>query len=212
MTSGRYVAIVILLVLATILMGCGKEPAETPPQVGVLKTPNEMKPVLSSLEGDVEGNPDMQTQIDRILDDAAIIRPVNGPKQDLLNLYGLISNPDTDIPLARRALDVFIELDSQEVIRESLLHENQGIVIMAGRAIIRDAEQGNPDKQAIPYLMTVLKKNNFLQEGREAATVHKILKKTLINAIKTTAGIRGNEINVYNCQEIEKFLQGVPQQ
>jgi hypothetical protein len=93
------------------------------------------------------------------------------------------------------AAEPLLEADIPEVTRELLLHPLSDVVALAARHLAKPAarqEQKAPgtapqpamrDTQAVPFLIYVLNRNNYLQPGDEEATVHMLLQRHLVNAI-----------------------------
>lgn len=107
----------------------------------------------------------------------------------LKSIHSMIREPSHGVPAARDALRFFIKMDAAEVVRESLLHKHPDVVIIASDAITAQARRGRKDPKAIQYLISVLDNNNYLQVGSEEATLHAIMKRKLVEAIKETADL-----------------------
>jgi hypothetical protein len=115
-------------------------------------------------------------------------------EQRLAQVYTLArcgSNPLTQ----RLAAEALLEADIPEVTRELLLHPLSDVVAPAARHLGKPAaleehkapatapEPAMRDTQAVPFLIYVLNRNNYLQPGDEEATVHILLQRHLVNAI-----------------------------
>jgi len=93
------------------------------------------------------------------------------------------------------AADPLLEADIPEVTRELLLHPIPGIAAAAARHLAKPAagEKGKTpgtaaetamrDAQAVPFLIYVLNRNNYIGFGDEEATIHMLLQRHLVNAI-----------------------------
>jgi hypothetical protein len=202
------------------LIGCEKktEPDSNNesdiPKIGYLKTSDELKPVLLKLDSDVENSPEIKSRIDQILKDYKAISGDEIKGSKLESLYNITRKPG-NTQFVKRSLSVFVELGSQEVIREALLYKSDSIVntadvvIIATEGIIENVKKSKPDEKATPYLISVLKQNNFLQEGSEEASIHSNLKRKLVEAIQRNAGMAVKEINIDDSNQINKFLDSI---
>jgi hypothetical protein len=88
-----------------------------------------------------------------------------------------------------------LEADIPEVTRELLLHPLSGVVAAAARHLAKPTageehktpgtapEPAMRDTQAVPFLIYVLNRNNYVQPGSEEATLHILLQRHLVNAI-----------------------------
>jgi hypothetical protein len=93
------------------------------------------------------------------------------------------------------AADPLLEADIPEVTRELLLNPIPGIAAAAARHLAKPAagEEGKTpgtaaetamrDAQAVPFLIYVLNRNNYIGFGDEEATIHMLLQRHLVNAI-----------------------------
>jgi hypothetical protein len=133
----------------------------------------------------------------RIINKAFPARPgllAADKEQRLAQVYTLArSGPN---PLTQGlAAEALLEADIPEVTRELLLHPLSDVVAAAARHLAKPAagEKGKTpgtapepamrDTQAVPFLIYVLNRNNYLQPGDEEATVHMLLQRHLVNAI-----------------------------
>lgn len=81
------------------------------------------------------------------------------------------------------------------VVRECLLHPNPDIIGAACDELVKTKPKktdkgsvagGQPkekDSQAVPFLVYVLQRNNFAQQGSEESTIHFIIKRNLVDAL-----------------------------
>lgn len=113
-----------------------------------------------------------------------------------------------------------IEADIPEVTRELLLHPVSGVVAAAARHLAKPAageEHKTPgtapeptmrDTQAVPFLIYVLNRNNYIGWGDEEATLHILLQRHLVNAILyiTEAEKEAGAVNIGGEEYIDSVL------
>jgi len=112
------------------------------------------------------------------------------------------------------AAKMLLDTDAPEVVRELLLHANKDVVITACMQLLKnkaeepDKEPAKKDEQAVPFLVYVLARNNYIQEGSEAATIHIILKGQLVAALLhiTDLGGQVGKVDVDRKEDIGRVL------
>ena len=82
-----------------------------------------------------------------------------------------------------------VKMRGEEVVRESLLHVDPDVVVIAADAVVEQGTAAAKDTDAVPYLIYSLAKRNYPVDGSEAAALHSIMKIKLIEAIRATAGL-----------------------
>jgi hypothetical protein len=117
------------------------------------------------------------------------------------------------------AAEALIEADIPEVTRELLLHPLSDVVAAAARHLAKPAageERKAPgtapqpavrDTQAVPFLIYVLKRNNYIRCGSEEATVHMLLKLHLVNAIRDITQAE-NQVDAAKIRE-QEYIESV---
>jgi len=115
-------------------------------------------------------------------------------EERLAGVYALVPS-GKDPGVQALAAGALIEADIPEVTRELLLHPLSDVVAAAARHLGKPPaleehkapatapEPAMRDTQAVPFLIYVLNRNNYLQPGDEEATVHALLQRHLVNAI-----------------------------
>jgi hypothetical protein len=117
---------------------------------------------------------------------------------------------------------VLLEADIPEVTRELLLHPLSDVVAAAARHLAKPAageEHKTPgtapqpamrDTQAVPFLIYVLDRNNYILNGDEEATVHGLLKLSLVSAILfiTDTAAKVRPVDVDSRQDVNRVLAG----
>jgi len=173
-----------------------------------LKNETELQATWDNIEKKIDENPDILNNIKQIYSRDLQANPPSSTQTALQQLNQLLHDPNSNPSAASSALEFFVKVDANDVIRESLLNPRRdvpgwGLVIIASKAIT-----AKRDEKALPNLIYVMEKNNYIQEGSEAATVHQHMKRKLIEAIQAIIGsdIDINKINVNNPQEIEHIL------
>jgi len=141
-------------------------------------------------------------------------------KVDALRLlYDCVRRSEKKIQYVNGAV-VLMEAGGPAVVRECLLHPNSDVVASACEALLKfkpkQADQGtvvagqpnDRDSQAVPFLVYVLQRNNFWQDGSEVATVHFILKQRLVAALLyiTDTENRTAPVNVDDEQQVDRVL------
>jgi len=199
--------IMAYLCIAIVLLACGCGDKEKP-QTAQMKDASELKETWDELETEIWENLDFWRQAEAILDRYAKDYFAELKKNALRRLYGILSDPQAEVSAARESLRLFVKMNATEVIRESLLHKNRDVVIIASEALIQEAEKAGKDKGAIPYLIYVLAQNNYIQQGSEEASIHQNMKRKLIEAIQqiTNLDIKISEIDEDDPQEVERVL------
>jgi hypothetical protein len=173
-----------------------------------MKSLDKLQQDWDELENRVSENPKLWEGIKQIYGaDHQFDLPAS-KKIAIQQLYGMIQDPNIKASTARKALEIFINTDSKDIIREALINTRPdidawGLVIIASEAIIK-----TKDKNAIPYLIYVLAKNNYTQAISDDSTIHAIVKQKLITAIKMISdlNIDSNKINVDDPLEIKDVL------
>jgi hypothetical protein len=120
------------------------------------------------------------------------------------------------------AADALLEADIPEVTRELLLHPLSDAVAAAAGRLAKPAageEHKTPgtapqpamrDTQAVPFLIYVLDRNNYILNGDEEATVHGLLKLELVSAILfiTDTAAKVRPVDVDSRQDVNRVLAG----
>lgn len=204
----RVISISLCIAVVLLVSGCKDETKPQKTKAVKMKHAAELKATWNTLSGELRDNPEVWRQAEVVLEWHAEDYLAELKKDALQQLYRMISAPKTKISAAKEALRLFVKMNAIEVIRESLLHKNRGVVIIASEALVDQAKKGAKDKAALPYLIYILAKNNYPQEGSEDATVHAIMKRRLIEAIQqiTNLDIKLNEIDEDNQQQVERVL------
>jgi hypothetical protein len=205
----RIICFCLCIVVVLSLLGCRKrEENREEHKVGRLEKATQLEVKWDKLTDVVRNNAEMQKEVNEVLkrDMNEDISPFS--EEALKRIYGMLSNPEAKSSSAKDALEIFIELKANEVIRESLLHKNRDVVILACDALIDQAERGTKDANALPYLIYVLSQGKRLQEGSEDASAHIIMKRKLIDAIHhiTDIDMKPSEINEDSPEQVEQVL------
>jgi|SRR3972149_8888658 len=173
-----------------------------------MKNESELQTTWDNLEKKIEENPDLWTDIKQVYSQDAKLNIPSTSQVVLRQLYNLIQDPNANPAAASKALEFFVKVNAEEVIRESLLNPRRdipgwGLVITSSEVVT-----SKRDEKAAPYLIQVLNRNNYPQEGSEAATVHQHMKRKLIEAMQvvTDLDIDINKINVNDTQQVEHIL------
>jgi len=203
-------AICILLCSAIIvaIAGCRDEEELEKTKPVQMKDAAELKPTWDKLATEVRDNQEFWRQAEAVLDRYAKDYFAELKKNALRRLYGILSDPQAEVSAAKESLRLFVKMNATEVVRESLLHKNRDVVIIASEGLIEEAEKAGKDKGAIPYLIYVLAQNNYIQQGSEEASIHQNMKRKLIKAIQkiTNLDIKLSEINADSIEEVERVL------
>ena len=134
-------------------------------------------------------------------------------------LYDCVRRSEEKMQYVNGAV-VLMEAGGPAVVRECLLHPNSDVVAAACKALLKfKPKQGDQatvgagqpndkDFQAVPYLVYVLQRNNFWQDGSEVATVHFILKQRLVEALLyiTDTENRTAPVDVDDEQQVDRVL------
>lgn len=120
--------------------------------------------------------------------------------------YKALVNERTEMALRKDMLSVFAEAKAWWVCREVLLVDAPDLVLVAAKRLA-DVN----DVESVPYLIAAMRKNNYIHEGSEDATVHRQMKMVLIEAAAKIAGTPATvkDINVDNRDEVESAVRTV---
>jgi hypothetical protein len=197
------ISISVFTVAVVLAQGCKdtEEPAER--RIGMLKPAEELEVEWDQLETKIRECPEPNEQLEGLIRRYGDSDTAVSTKERLQQAYSMLSDPEAK-RAASSAARLFIKLEAGEVIRESLLHQRRGVVIPAITALLEQADRGVNCVAALPYLIHVLAKNNYPQPGSEAATIHTIMKRKLVEAIQkiTNLDIKVSEINVNDTEEV----------
>lgn len=205
----RIISISICTVVVLLVANCRKDREEVAEQkIVVLKPAEQLEVEWQKLDSMSRDKPELEKEIERLLDRYTEEQVRPSGTEALQRIYSMIRNPDGEVPAAREALRLFVKMNATEVVRESLLHKNRDVVIIASDALVAQTEKNAKNEMGIPYLIHVLAQNNYIQEGSEDATIHTIMKHKLIKAIQkiTNLDIKVSEINVDHIEEVERVL------
>lgn len=206
----------IHLMIALLVAGCkkDKEYERSIEKVGNIDKVVEMKSEIElhatwdNLGKKIDENPVLWTDMKQVYSlDAKLTMPSTS-QATLRQLYNLIQDPNANPAAAKKALEFFVKVDAKEVVREALINPRKDVPGWDLVIIASEAARVTVDIKATPYLIYAIAKNNYLQEGSENATIHKIMKRKLIEAIKEIHGldIKITEINVNDPEQINKVL------
>lgn len=202
------ISISVFTVAVVLAQGCKdtEEPVER--RIGMLKSAEQLEVEWDQLETKIRECPEPNERLEGLIRRYGDSDTAVSTKERLQQAYSMLSDPEAKRSSAGRALQLFVELEAGEVIRESLLHQFRGVVVPAITALLEQADRGVNCVAALPYLIHVLAKNNYPQPGSEAATTHTIMKRKLVEAIQkiTNLDIKVSEINVDSIEEVEQVL------
>lgn len=204
-----------------LVYGCGdektsyeeddKRPDEN--RIVQMKNEAELQVEWDNLESKVDENPELWEHVKRVFNRDLQANLPSSKEVAVRQLYRILKDPNSTASAASEALKFFVSADVKEVVRESLLNPRNdvtgwGLVITASTALVAESSKGVRDTASLPYLIHVLAKNNYPQPGSEAATIHRRMKRELIEAIKqiTNFDIKSSEINVDDPEEVERVL------
>ncbi len=205
----RIISISICTVIVLLVANCRKDREEAAEQkIVVLKPAEQLEVEWQKLDSMSRDKHELEKEIERLLDRYTEEQMRPSGTEALQRIYSMIRNPDGEVSAAREALRLFVKMNATEVVRESLLHKNRDVVIIASDALVAQTEKNAKNEMGIPYLIHVLAQNNYIQEGSEDATIHTIMKRKLIKAIQkiTNLDIKVSEINVDHADEVEGVL------
>ncbi len=203
-------AVLILTAVVVPIQGC--RDTNQPPTVAArrpLPGPEEnVKPDFERLALDVQEDPSLSRNIALTLVLGGADPNTLTPAERLDRLYGELLDPNGNGSLARRAFEILEQMQVTDVARPALLHKYMGVVIRASRSLAKRADRGMPDLEALPYLIYVLERNNYIADGSEEAVVHNLMKRSLVRAIvKTTElGIDPERVNINNEHQIADII------
>jgi len=209
MNSIRF-AVLILTAVAALTQGC--RDTEQPPTVVArrpLPGPEEnVKPDFERLAVKVQEDPSLSRDIAVTLGRGGADPNTLTPAERLDRLYGELLDPNGNGILARRAFGILERMQVTNVARPALLHKHMGVVIDASRSLAKRADRGMPDLEALPYLIYVLERNNYIVPGGDVGVVHDLMKRSLVNAIVKTIelGIDPERVNIDNEHQIADII------
>jgi hypothetical protein len=192
--------------------------AKNAPPAIPMREPGELNSVWSEAAARISEDSEAWRKIQRMLQATTGSAPP--AKVDAFRLlYDCVRRSEAKMQYVNAAV-VLMETGGPAVVRECLLHANSDVVTSACEALLKlkpkQADQstivaGQPngrDFQAVPYLVYVLQRNNFWQDGSEEATVHFILKGRLVGALLyiTDTENRAAPVNVDDEQQVDRVL------
>lgn len=180
----RLIGIFICLASVLLAQGCEGRQGSTKRNTGVLEQVDELDVEWDKLNSIVSSDPSIRTEVERLLGRYAGAEAATSDANGLQRIYDMIRDPRAEVSAAREALRLFVRMNAMEIVRESLLHRNRDVVIIASESLIVAGEKNFRDEEAIPYLIYVLCANNYVQEGSEEASAHRNMKLKLVEAIK----------------------------
>ncbi|MHC4648706.1 MAG: hypothetical protein ACYTBJ_24890 [Planctomycetota bacterium] len=202
------VRVSFLVCIAVLVVGtnCRNHEKTDVPRAAVMKEVSELEATWERLETKIRDNPGLWEDVDRMFGGTAKVEGLHVKRERLEQLYGLLTDPNSNPASAHRALEAFVKLGASEVVRESLLNPRKDVpgwdlVITAGEAVTH-----TKDEKAVPHLICVLERNNYPQEGSEEATIHIIMKRNLLEAIGTVTGLDTRVSDVDNIEEVDRVL------
>lgn len=212
----RMIGISICIVVVISVQACKDErereelePAK--PRIGMLKSADQLKVEWTRLDNMIRDEPELQREVKRLLDRYAEEQVSLVDTEALQRIYGILRDPGEEVSAARESLRLFIKMNAVGVVRESLLHKNRDVVIIAGDALIDYTKRGMKDEAALPYLIHVLAQNNYIQQGSEDATIHYNMKRKLIKAMQeiTDLDLKADEVDADNIDIVNTIVAGV---
>lgn len=138
---------------------------------------------------------------------------------ELSSLYEVVR--DTGNGLSQNVgARLLLEADMPAVLHELLLHSNGNVV---GRACDQltlgrpkdpaGLAPGTPgaspkDNEAVPFLVFVLDRNNYLQQGESEATLHLVMKRRLLDALLyiTDLETQAGKVDIHDEKAIDRVL------
>ncbi|MCK4291560.1 MAG: hypothetical protein KAY65_00065 [Planctomycetes bacterium] len=201
----RCITLMLLLAAAILLMhGCQKaeKPAQT--RVRALKAVDQLPVDWDELEAKVRNDSELQERLERFMESHMQGEKTASTKEALKGAYGMLSAHDSRSRAALSAIELFIELDVPEVVREGLRHEDGLVLFSAARFVADRAERGAEDKAILPYLVYVLEKSIDMPGGSDMSG----LQKRFILGIQkiTDLDVKTGEVDVESTKEVDRFL------
>jgi len=208
----------LTLVLMVIAMAGAVPGDKSVPPAIPMRESGELNSVWSEAAARIPDDSKSWKEIQRLL--RATTGSAPPPKVDAFRLlYDFVRTSEAKTDYFSGAM-VLMEVGGPAVVRECLLHPNSAIVWAACKPLLKfrpkQADQGtlvvgqpiDKDFQAVPYLVYVLQRNNFVEWESEEATFHVLLKRRLVEALlyitDTEKGIA--PVNVDDEQQVDRVL------
>jgi len=210
----------ISLFWLTLLLMCGcKKPAidkstegarEAPKQAAKIhmKTQEELQSAWDKLESETEQDPELWKKVAEVYERDVRTSLPSSKRVAWQQLYQVLGDPNANPAAARNVLQVFIDANATEVVRESVINPRRGVPGWELTTIASQALGTVRDKKAVPYLIQALIRNNYPQPGSESATLHSNMKRKLLGAIQRITGLDAgiDKIDVNDPEQVERVI------
>ena len=104
----------------------------------------------------VHEKPELQKEYERLLGRYAEAQVLPSGTQRVQQIYSMIQDPNGGISATKTTLRLFVKIDTVPIVRESLLHKNRDMIVIASDGLAQIGQKGTKDKAALHYLIRVL--------------------------------------------------------